>query len=96
MAAEPSFWPAYFELHKKLAAGEDLEEAVKMLERTVELNPKHELAHYSLSRVYARLGDRERAKRARSLHHQLVLEKRETSEKQREENPRLPFTVLGR
>ena len=96
IAAEPSFWPAYFELHKNLATDEEFGEAVRMLEKTVELNPKHAEAHYSLSRIYARLGDRQRAMRARKLHHQLVIEKREASEKQREENPRLPYKVLER
>ncbi len=93
ISAEPSFWPAWYELHEKLERQGELAEAIRVLQKTVELNPGHAQAHYSLSRIYARLGEREKAMAARKRHHELVLEDRQETERLQEEYPRLPYTL---
>jgi tetratricopeptide (TPR) repeat protein len=93
VAAEPSFWPAWFELHKPLLAAERLDEAVQVLERTVALHPDHGAAHYALAQVYARLGNREKALAARRHHHDLVTKEREAAEARRQQAPMLPYRL---
>lgn len=90
---EQSFWPAYFELHKKLERDGDLGEAIQVLKKTIELNPGHAQAHYALARIYGKLGEREKAIEERKAHHKLVLEEREATEKRQAAYPRLPYKL---
>jgi tetratricopeptide (TPR) repeat protein len=92
-AADPSFWPAYFELHKPLLGRDQLAEAAEALEKVCALNPAHAPSHYSLSQIYARLGDRERSRKHREIHHKLITAQREAAEARRAESPRLPYTL---
>jgi tetratricopeptide (TPR) repeat protein len=92
-SAEPAFWPAWFELHKKLERSGNLEGAIRVLERTVEINPEHLQAQFALARIYARLGNREKAKEARRRHHELVLTDRKATEERQKLYPRLPYTL---
>jgi tetratricopeptide (TPR) repeat protein len=94
--AQPSFWPAWFELHKILKGNERLEEAARALEQTLKLNPDHAPAHYSLAQVYLRLGDADRAARHRQRHHQLVLKDREETDRRRNDMPRLAYEIKPR
>jgi tetratricopeptide (TPR) repeat protein len=92
----PDFWPAYFELHRLLKAQERWEEAVAVLEKTVELNPDYAPAHYALAEYYSRKGDRARAAQERERHHQLLAEQRKAEDQHRAQAPRLAYTVDGR
>jgi len=92
----PTFWPAYFELHKILKSQERWEEAAAALEKTVKLNPDFAPAHYALAEYYNRKGDRARAAKERELHHKLLTEQRNSEEQHRAQSPRLAYTVTGR
>jgi len=72
IAARDDFWESHFELGVLLEKQRRYEDARKSLERAVELNPKSSKPHYRLSRVYARLGEKELAARERELHQKLT------------------------
>ena len=96
IAAAPDFWPAQFELHKLLKEQGKWPEAAAALEKVIALNPEHAPAHFSLAQVYAQLGDRERARREREIHHKLAVAQRAEEQKQREQAPRLSFQLSDR
>ena len=95
VARNPDFWPAHFELHKHLAGAGMFEESMQALEKTVELNPGYAPAHYELAKTYSRSGQRERAVEERKIHHRLVTQRRDEAERRRQENPRLPYSVVS-
>lgn len=66
---DPDFWPAYFELQKRLPSPE---EKVPLLEKVVALNPTYAPAYYALGSAYASLGNRDAARQAREKHHALT------------------------
>ena len=61
--ADPSNPTAFYLLGRVLILKEDLEEALAALQRSLELSPDLADAHYRSALVYARLGDREAARR---------------------------------
>jgi predicted Zn-dependent protease len=89
--AAPDFWPALYELHYSVQ--NDPAQALKLLERVVALKPDFAPAHYSLSQLYAASGDRERARRARAAHHEILSRQRVETEKARRSMPRLAYEV---
>ena len=96
MEAAPEFWPAYFEFHKLLKAEGKWPEAAAMLEKTVSLNPGHAPAHYALAEYYNHIGDRTRAAAERELHHKLLAEQRQETERRRARAPRMEYQIEGR
>jgi tetratricopeptide (TPR) repeat protein len=96
IAAAPDFWPAQFELHKILKEQGKTAAAVAALERVIALHPGHAPAHFGLAQMYAQLGDRERARREREIHHKLVEAQRAEEEKRREQAPKLSYRVSDR
>ena len=88
-------WENPIQFHKYLVAAEMFEEAALALEKTVELNPGYAPAHYELAKTYSRSGQRERAVEERKIHHQLVTQRRDEAERRRQENPRLPYSVVS-
>src|SRR5579884_3514682 len=91
--AAPTFWPAYFELHKLLKTQDRWDEAAAALRKTIELNGSYAPAHYALAQYYDRKGDRARAAQEREIHHKLLNDQRVAAEKQRERAPRLAYTL---
>jgi tetratricopeptide (TPR) repeat protein len=96
VAASAGFWPAYFELHKLLKEREQPREAVQALEKVMSLNPGFAPAHYAAAQLYSALGDHERAKREREIHHRLLSEQRASAEKHNAARPRLSYEVPAR
>ncbi|MGH9674299.1 MAG: tetratricopeptide repeat protein [Bryobacteraceae bacterium] len=90
----PAFWPAHFELHRTLRARDRFAEAVSALEKTIELNPDHSPSQYALSQLYAQLGEREKSRRHRELHHQLLTREREAAHLRRKDLPQLPYSLV--
>lgn len=96
IAASAEFWPAYFELHKLLKDRGEPHEAVAALEKAISLNPGYAPAHYAAAQLYSALGDHERAKREREIHHRLLTEQRAAAEKHNAARPRLSYEVPAR
>jgi tetratricopeptide (TPR) repeat protein len=71
IALDAGFWPAYFELHRRLREQGKRQEAIDALEATLRLNPNHEGAHFALAELYLEAGDREKARAHRMEHHRL-------------------------
>ena len=69
--ADPSNPTAYYLLGRVLIVEENLEEALAALQRSLELSPGLADAHYRIALVYARLGDREAARRHQESFQQL-------------------------
>jgi tetratricopeptide (TPR) repeat protein len=69
------------------------EEAAAALEKTIDLHPEHGAAHFRLSQIYARLGDRERAATERRKHNEIAERIRGAAEERRENMPRLSYEV---
>ncbi len=69
--ADPSNPTAYYLLGRVLIVEEELEEALAALQRSLELSPGLADAHYRIALVYARLGDREAARRHQESFQQL-------------------------
>jgi tetratricopeptide (TPR) repeat protein len=93
IGADPTFWPAYYELGQMLSARGRTGEGLKALSRVVELNSNYAPAHYSLARLYAATGDRERAVVHRKTHHELVRQEREAAQRQRANAPALLYRI---
>jgi tetratricopeptide (TPR) repeat protein len=93
IASDAAFWPAWYELHKLLLARDQLAQASEALEKVGSLNPNHAPSHYSLAQIYARLGNRDRSRKHRQIHHQLISAEREAAEARRAQSPRLPYTL---
>ncbi len=72
IVARDDFWESHFELGALLEKQRRYDEARPNLERAVELNPNSSKPHYRLSRVYARLGEKDLAARERELHEKLT------------------------
>ena len=65
--SDPNFWPAAFALHKFVPA----ERAIQLLEHVTTQNSAYAPAHYALSQLYAKQGNRVKAIAARKRHHAL-------------------------
>jgi tetratricopeptide (TPR) repeat protein len=87
------YWPAYYALHEILFDQRKWEEAAAALEKTIDLHPEHGAAHFRLSQIYARLGDRERAATERRKHNEIAERIRGAAEERRENMPRLSYEV---
>jgi Tfp pilus assembly protein PilF len=72
-------------LAKALMDLQKWEEAIRELEDTIRLDPKHPQPHLFLSQIYFRLGDEERARK-----------EKEISLRCRRENPTILEAVQGR
>ena len=72
IAIDARFWPAYFELHKPVWQRGDVSEAIRLLEKVLELNPEYAPAQYRLGQAHAKAGNRESARRAFEAHHKLT------------------------
>ncbi len=68
LKADPNFWPAAFALHKSVPPAR----ALQLLEQVITHNPNYAPAHYALSQLYAKQGNREKALAARKRHHELT------------------------
>ena len=86
---DPTFWPAWFELHRPLEHAGKTQEAIAALETAVALNPDYPASQFALSRLYARDGRRAEAAAARKKHHELMNARREAEEYRRTERPKL-------
>ena len=64
-------WEAHYQLGVMLENAHDYPAAAAELKRSTELNEKQPLPHYHLARVYARMGEPEKAKAEREIHAQL-------------------------
>jgi tetratricopeptide (TPR) repeat protein len=62
IAANPQFMRGYLQLGKCYATQGKLPEALKLLLKAVELEPKEKMAHYQLAQLYARLQQPEKQK----------------------------------
>ena len=71
----PDNWESHYELGVLLETKQQYKEACNELVRGVELDPKQAMSHYHLARVYARLGEPERAKAEREIHQKLTTQK---------------------
>jgi tetratricopeptide (TPR) repeat protein len=96
IAASAEFWPAHFELHKLLKERGESAQAVEALEKVISLNPAFAPAHYAAAQLYSALGDHQRARREREIHHRLSSEQRAAAEKQNEATPRLSYEAPPR
>jgi tetratricopeptide (TPR) repeat protein len=96
ITAAPTFWPAWFELHKLQKAQGKSDDAAASLRKVIELNPTYAPAHYALAEYLIKKGDRAGAAREREIHHKLLNDQREADQKHRVESPRLAFTVEDR
>ncbi len=86
IAAAAGFWPAHYELGRRLGD-------IELLETALKLNPAHEGAHFTLSLLYAERGEREKARAHREAHHKLRAEAAEAEQKRAETMPRMQVTV---
>ncbi len=93
LQADAGFWPAAFELGQLLEEQGKTAEALPMLLRVIKANPEYAAAHYSLSRIYAKQGNRALAVEHRKKHGELVDKEREAAERARTENPVLDYRV---
>ncbi|MGH9628247.1 MAG: tetratricopeptide repeat protein [Bryobacteraceae bacterium] len=96
ITVDPEFWPAHFELHKALKDQGQLAGAAKALKQTVKLQPDFAPAHHALAQVYGALGDRDRARQEREIHHKLLNEQRAAAEKRNHAMPRLSYELPRR
>ncbi len=62
VAANPQFMRGYLQLGKCYATQGKLQDALKLLLKAVELEPKEKMAHYQLAQLYARLQQPEKQK----------------------------------
>ena len=53
--ASPEFMRGYLQLGKCYATQGKLQDALKLLSKAVELEPKEKMVHYQLAQLYARL-----------------------------------------
>jgi tetratricopeptide (TPR) repeat protein len=91
--ADPTFWPAHFELGQLEESRGRRVNAIQSLTQVVKLNPDYAPAHYSLAQLYAQAGDRPRAVEHRRKHHELLDRERTRAERGRAEAPALAFTL---
>ena len=94
--AAPDFWPAHYELHKRLKAQDQWEAAAAALKKTIALKPDFAPAHYALAEYYNHIGDRARAAQEREIHRKLLAGERAAAEKRRAEAPRLSYQLSER
>jgi len=69
---QPAFWESHFDLAGALERRRDLAGAALELEQSAKLSPAEPVVQYRLSRVYARLGQSEKAASARARHEKLT------------------------
>jgi uncharacterized protein HemY len=82
---EPRSPDPLYELGRLYISQEDWPRARQALEHVIELNPQIQPAHYQLSRVYAHLGQNDKATHEAQLTHTLVdAQRNEALRKQRE------------
>jgi len=93
IAVEPKFWPAYYELAQVFETLSKNAEAVRLLNAAVRLNPEYAAAHFSLSRLYAKLGDRDLAVSHRKRHGELLDRQRAATARARAESPALSYRL---
>jgi tetratricopeptide (TPR) repeat protein len=90
IATDPSFWPAYFELHRLLRGKGDSLQAIQALNETLRLNPNHEHAHFALAELYGEAGDLEKAREHRLQHDRLRAGAAEDERRRAAHTQRLP------
>jgi len=90
---EPKFWPAYHELGLMLETQGNTGEAVRMQERVAKLKHDHAPAHFALSRLYAKQGNRTLAVAHRKRHAELLEREREAAARARQANPALNYRL---
>ena len=88
IALDAGFWPAHFELHRRLREQGKRQEAIDALEATLRLNPNHEGAHFALAELYLEAGDREKARAHRMEHHRLRAAAADDEQKRTAEAPK--------
>jgi tetratricopeptide (TPR) repeat protein len=66
-----SDWEAHYELGVLLEGKRDWPQALVELKRSAELAEKQAMPHYHLARVYARMGQEDKAKAERAMHERL-------------------------
>lgn len=93
LRADASFWPAAFELGQLLEEQGKLAEALPLLQRVIQVNPEYAAAHFTLSRIYAKQGNRALAVVHRKKHGELVDKERDAAERARTESPVLDYRV---
>ncbi len=93
IAADSTFWPAHFELGRRLRDQGRVPAAIESFANVLELHATHEGAHFALSMLYAQAGDRERARVHREAHHQLRAQAAEAEQKRNAAAPRIQVTV---
>ena len=93
ITVEHSFWPAYYELGLLLETQGNNAEAVRLLTQVVEINPDYAAAHFALSRLYAKQGDRPQAVAHRKKHAELLESERQKAARAREESPALNYRL---
>ena len=69
---QPAFWESHFDLAGALERKRDFAGAAQELEQSAKLSPEEPAVQYRLSRVYARLGQSEKAAFARARHEKLT------------------------
>jgi tetratricopeptide (TPR) repeat protein len=89
IAADRGFWPAYYELAQLV----ETPAAVPLLAQAVKLQPDYAAAHYSLSRLYAKQGNRVLAVEHRKKHGEILERQREAVEAARLESPALAYRL---
>lgn len=72
VALDPNNWEAHYELGVLLEGKHDYNAASAELATATQLDPKQPMPHYHLARVYARLGESEKAKAEREIHARLT------------------------
>ncbi len=84
VAASPQFMRGYLQLGKCYAAQGKLQDALKLLLKAVELEPKDKTPHYQLAQLYTRLQQPDQARHHLEIFQQLNTQEREKRNKRLE------------
>ena len=86
VAASPQFMRGYLQLGKCYATQGKLQEALKLLLRAVELEPKNKTPHYQLAQLYTRLQQPDKARYHLETFQRLNTQEREKRTKRSQES----------